>query len=80
MDLATYLLGSSTGGGGFRPYAAGNKVYGGGRSMPTIGPVDPLGYKERDALTAAKRNALLNRLKAQQSGNFMSPQWLRGQS
>jgi len=79
MDLMTYLLGSATGGGGFKPYAAGNKVYGGGRSAPNIGPVDPLGYRERDAKTVAQRNALLSRLKAQQSGNFFSSNWLRGQ-
>lgn len=28
-------------------YSAGNKVYGGGRSNPTSGPVDPTGYVER---------------------------------
>jgi len=33
----------------FNAYSAGNKVYGGGRPMPTVGPVDPLGYAERDA-------------------------------
>ncbi len=30
-------------------YAAGNKVYGGGRPNPTSGPVDPTGYVDRDA-------------------------------
>lgn len=28
-------------------YSAGNKIYGGGRSNPTSGPVDPTGYVER---------------------------------
>jgi len=77
MDIATYLA-AARGGGGFNPYTAGNKVYGSGRSMPTMGAVDPLGYKERDALAAAKRNALLKRLQASQSQNYFSPQWLRG--
>lgn len=59
-------------------YAAGNKVYGGGRPMPTMGPVDPMGYKERDRLRIA-RNAALRRLKAMDSGNFMSADFMRGQ-
>lgn len=61
----------------FNSYAAGNKVYGFGRSNPTNGPVDQLGYKERDA-QRLRRNALLRRMKAQQSGNYMSSDWLRG--
>lgn len=43
-------------------YAAGNKVYGFGRSNPTSGPVDPLGYRERDlqkmVVTKAVQSAL----------------------
>jgi hypothetical protein len=62
---------------GFTPYAAGNKIYGGGRSMPTIGPVDKSGYRERDAKAKARRNALLRRMKAGQQGRFMSSDWLR---
>lgn len=62
----------------FQSYAAGNKVYGGGRSNPTMGPVDPLGYRERDLATAARRNALLRRLKASMSKNYMSPDYLGG--
>jgi hypothetical protein len=27
---------------GAAPYAVGNKIYGGGRSFPTMGPVDKL--------------------------------------
>jgi len=61
---------------GFNKYAAGNKVYGGGRPMPTVGPVDPAGYKERDALKV-RRTAMLRRMQAQQSGNYMSPNNLR---
>jgi len=62
----------------FQAYAAGNKVYGAGRSNPTSGPVDKLGYRERDAKTKARRNALLRRLKAGNSKNYMSQDWLGG--
>lgn len=62
----------------FNPYAVGNKIYGGGRSFPTSGPVDPQGYRERDLQTKARRNALLRRMKAQQSGNYLSADYLRG--
>jgi hypothetical protein len=62
----------------FNPFAAGNKVYGGGRSFPTMGPVDRMGYRERDARVRLRRNALLRRLKAGQSKNYMSSDWLRG--
>lgn len=54
------------------PYQVGNRVYGGGRSAPTVGPVDPTGYRERDLVTAARRSAILRRMKAQQSGNYAS--------
>lgn len=62
----------------FQRYAAGAKLYGSGRTNPTMGPVDKLGYRERDRKTKAKRNALLRRLKAQQKGNYMSSDYLRG--
>lgn len=35
-------------GGATQRYSAGNKVYGGGRSNPTSGTVDPSGYVERE--------------------------------
>lgn len=54
------------------PYAVGNKVYGGGRPIPNIGPVDPMGYQERDAKAAARRNAILRRLEANAKGDFAS--------
>ncbi len=60
------------------PYAAGNKIYGGGRSFPTMGPVDRLGYAERDAAAKARRNAMLRRMQASNSGNYMQPDALRG--
>lgn len=62
----------------YNSYAAGAKVYGAGRSNPTMGPVDKTGYKERDAATAAKRNAMLRRLKAGAKGKYMSSDWLGG--
>ena len=62
----------------FNSYAAGKKVYGGGRSFPTMGAVDKLGYRERDLKTKARRNALLRRLKKGQAKNFMSQDWLGG--
>lgn len=62
----------------FQAYAAGNKLYGSGRSAPNIGPVDKLGYRERDATNRAKRNAMLRRLKANNAKNYMSPDALGG--
>lgn len=60
------------------PYLVGNRVYGGGRPMPNIGPTDDiLGYRERDRKNAARRQALLNRLKAAQGGKFASADYLR---
>jgi hypothetical protein len=50
-------------GGGFDSHFAGNKHYGSGRSMPTVGKVmHKTGYKERDVKAAARRNALLKRI------------------
>jgi hypothetical protein len=71
-------LGIATAGGGFNPFSAGNKSYGGGRPMPTIGPVDPLGYRDRDAKTQAKRTAMLRQIQALQQGNTMSSSYLGG--
>ncbi len=59
------------------PYAVGDKIYGGGRPFPNIGPSDPMGYKERDARQSARRDAILRRMKANMQGNFMSSDWLR---
>lgn len=60
----------------YNSYAAGNKIYGSGRSNPTMGPVDPTGYLERDTAVRLKRNALLRRMKAGAAGKFMNPDWL----
>lgn len=62
----------------FNSYAAGNKVYGGGRSAPNYGPVDKLGYRERDAAVKLKRNAMLRRLKANLKQNYMNQNSLGG--
>lgn len=63
----------------YNSYAAGNKVYGGGRSSPHVGGgLDPMGYKERDLAVKAKRNALLRRLKKHNAKQFMSSDWLGG--
>lgn len=62
---------------GINPYSVGNKIYGGGRSNPTSGPVDKTGYRERDAKSAARRSAILRRMKSNQKGNFGSADSLR---
>ena len=56
----------------FNPYAAGQKVYGAGRPMPNIGPVNKMGYRVRDRAAKARRDAMLRRMKAMQKGNTMS--------
>ena len=58
----------------YLPYAAGRKIYGGGNDAPNLGPVDPTGHRERDLKYQARRSAVLRRMKAQQSGNFASPE------
>jgi hypothetical protein len=64
----------------FSPYAAGRKVYGlEGRANPTSGAVDKAGYAVRDRAAQAKKNAILARLKAAQSGNYMSSDYLIGE-
>ena len=55
---------------GFNPYAAGNKVYGAGRPMPNVGAVNKEGYRKRDRLAKARRDAMLRRMKAQQKGKM----------
>lgn len=72
--MMSYLTGATS---GFNRYAAGDKRYGGGRSNPTMGPVDKLGYAERDRVAASRRNAILARLKAGQQGRLMSVEYGR---
>ncbi len=54
----------------YLPYAAGDKIYGGGRDAPNLGPVDPTGYNERDLKYQARRSAVLRRLKAIKMGDY----------
>ena len=61
----------------FNPYAAGAKIYGGSRYNPTMGPVDPTGYRERDRRLQVRRNALGAKLKASQNKNYGSPDFGR---
>lgn len=61
--MADYRTGMSRGGGGYSPYAAGFKHYGGGRSMPNLGPVrDKMGYIERDREAAARQSLTLKKI------------------
>ena len=61
-------------------YSAGRKRYGAAASdAPTVGPVDPTGYRERDANATVVRNAALRRLKARQSGRYYSEDNLQAQ-
>lgn len=55
---------------GFNPYAAGAKVYGGGRYNPTMGPVDKTGYQERDRMRRVRRNAVQQMLRDKNKGAF----------
>lgn len=66
--------------GGFNAYAAGIKHYGGGRSMPNLGPVsNKLGYAKRDLKRSALQNAIARRMKAQDKGNPMAFNYLNAQ-
>jgi len=48
----------------FQPYAAGNKVYGGGRPAPNVGmTANKTGYAKRDGAMQARRKAFLDRAK-----------------
>jgi hypothetical protein len=69
-DFDAYLTGGS--GQTFSGYAAGKRVYGGGRSNPTSGPVDKIGYRERDLATKSRKNAMLRRMKANKKGQYAS--------
>jgi hypothetical protein len=52
----------------FNRYAAGAKRYGMLRDMPNIGPVDPIGYEERDRKVAARKAAVQRRLQMMKEG------------
>jgi hypothetical protein len=61
----------------FNPFAAGAKVYGGGRYNPTMGPVDKTGYAERDRKLQVRRNALQAKLKARGKKAYASSDSMR---
>jgi hypothetical protein len=61
----------------FNPYAAGQKIYNAVSSSPTMGPVDKTGYADRDRRLAARRNAVLQRMKGMNAGAYSSPDVLR---
>lgn len=62
----------------FNPYAVGNVVYNGMNNSPHSGTMlDPMGYRERDRRARVRRNAILRRMKAQNTKNFNYPDWLR---
>lgn len=73
-DFMAYLQGRRQ---GFNPYAAGDKVYGGGRHAPNVGPSDKAGYRLRDQKAKQHRNAVLRRMQAKQQGKYASPAALR---
>ena len=59
---AGFGMAPPVGGAGFNSMAAGAKHYGTGRPMPTTGLVtDKLGYAQRDAAAAARKEALIRR-------------------
>lgn len=58
---------------GFNPYAAGAKIYGGGRYNPTMGPVDKTGYRERDRMRQVRRNAVGQMLKDRAGKAYGNP-------
>lgn len=61
----------------FTPYAAGSKVYSQVMGSPNMGPVDKTGYKERDRRIQAKKNAVLNKMKANSVGAYSNVDALR---
>jgi hypothetical protein len=61
----------------FNPYAAGAKTYGMVGRSPNMGPVDKTGYAQRDRRLAARRNAVLQRMKSMNKGAYAAPDALR---
>lgn len=68
----------------YNPYAAGSKTYNGVGSAPNTGPVtNTEGYRTRDLqyrTTKRRNNALLRRIQARRSKNYMSPDNLSAQT
>lgn len=65
------------GGFEFNPYAAGKKIYGNMTYAPTRGKVDKSGYVDRDRRMAAKKAAVLAKLKANNAGAYANANALR---
>lgn len=63
--------------GEFNPYAAGARMYGSGRTNPTMGSVDKTGYAARDRQRKVKLNALRARMNAANKGAYSSADYLR---
>lgn len=61
----------------FNPYAAGKKIYGNMTYAPTRGKVDKSGYAARDARIAAKKAAVLAKMKANNTGAYANENALR---
>jgi hypothetical protein len=61
----------------FNPYAAGKKIYGNMTYAPTRGKVDKSGYAARDARIAAKKAAVLAKMKANNVGAYANENALR---
>lgn len=57
----------------FTPFSAGAKIYNNISSAPTRGKVDKTGYAERDRKLAARRNAVLAKIKSMNAGAYASP-------
>lgn len=68
----------SKGKGESNPYAVGNRIYGGTRMFPNLGPSDPTGYRERDLKSKARRSAALRRMQASLGKRYMSSSYLGG--
>lgn len=56
----------------FTPFAAGQKIYNNISSAPTRGAVDKSGYATRDRKLAARKNALLAKIKGMNAGAYAS--------
>lgn len=61
----------------FNPYAAGAKIYNAVGRSPNLGPVDKMGYAERDRRLAARRNAVLRKVQGVNAGANGSADVLR---
>lgn len=75
QNFLRYLQGSAQ---TFNPYGAGDKLYNNTRTTPNLGPTaNREGYAERDRKAKAKREAMLRKMQAGQSGNYSSSAWMR---